>query len=220
MNEKEQLIRTGRHLLAAQLAWGTSGNMSARIDTDTMIITASGTQMGNLNSDDFVECEIFTGKVTGTKKASKETPMHIGIYREREDINAVLHSSPFYATLFSCSDTPIDSRLFVETMYYLENIAYVDYFHPGAQELADAIMKSAKAANVIIMRHHGVVILDKNISEAIVRLETLEMACRMILQAKASGVRLNSISDAVVKSFLEDSGYRPRQIPPAKQVKA
>lgn len=220
MNAKEQLVQAGQHLFANQLAWGTSGNMSARVNQDVMIITASGTHMGKLSLDDFTQCEIASGKVTGTKKASKETPMHLGIYRERQEVNAVLHSSPFYATLCACSDMAIDSQLFVESMYYLENIAYVDYFHPGTQELADAITEKAKEANIIIMRHHGVVVFDKNISEAIVRLETLEIVCKMLLQAKASGIQLHRIPEAVVKSFLEDSGYRPRQIPPAKrQVK-
>lgn len=217
MIDKEQLIQAGQYLFTNQLAWGTSGNMSVRVNADTMLITASGTHMNRLNLDDFTECEIVSGKVTGTKKASKETPMHLGIYREREDINAVLHSSPFYVTLFSCSDMTIYSRLFVESMYYLENIAYVDYFHPGTQQLADAITAKAKETNIIIMRHHGVVVFDKNISEAIIRLETLEMVCRMILQAKASGVQLSMLSEGVVKSFLEESGYRPRQLPSAKK---
>ncbi len=212
MKEIEQLIEVGRHLLANQLAWGTSGNMSARLDDDAMTITASGTHMGKLAEKDFVECEILTGKVIGSRKASKETPLHIGIYQQRKDVGAILHSSPFYTTMFACSDMEIYSKLFVESIYYLENIAYVDYYHPGSQELADTITEQAPNANIIIMRHHGVVVFDKNISEALVRLETLEMVCKMILQAKASGIQLNLMPDQVVKSFLEDSGYRPRQL--------
>jgi L-fuculose-phosphate aldolase len=218
MKEIEQLIEVGRHLLSNQLAWGTSGNMSARVNRDVMTITASGTHMGNLKEDDFVECEIFTGKVTGTRKASKETPMHTGIYKQREDVGAILHSSPFYATMFACSDVPIESKLFVESMYYLENIAYVDYFHPGTQALADAIAEKALYADIILMRHHGVVVFDKTISEALVRLETLEMVCRMILQGKASGIELNMIPSKIVTDFLEKSGYRQRRIPP-KNIK-
>lgn len=49
-------------------------------------------------------------------------------------------------------------------------------------------------------------------NEAMMRLETLEMACRMILQAKASGVQLKSIPEHVVRSFLEDSLYKPRKV--------
>lgn len=214
MEEMEQLIEAGRYLLANQLAWGTSGNMSARISANEMVITASGTHMGKLQAGDFTKCEIASGKISGHRKASKETPMHIGIYRQREDIKAILHSSPFYSTMFACSNLTICSDLFVESMYYLENVAYVDYYHPGSMNLAEAIAEQSKYANIIIMRHHGVVIFDKSISEAMVRLETLEIVCRMILQASAAGVQLNRIPENVVKSFLEDSGYRSRQILP------
>lgn len=212
MDVKQQLIKAGRYMLTNQLAWGTSGNMSARINQDMMCITASGTFMGELGLDDFVECHINTGKTKGGRKASKETPFHLGIYRNRADVGAILHSSPFYTTLMACSNEPIHSALFIETMYYLEHVAYVDYYHPGSQDLADAIAEQAERANVVIMRNHGVVVFDDNVNEAMMRLETLEMACRMILQAKASGVTLKSIPEHVVHSFLEDSLYKPRKV--------
>ncbi|MGM7719828.1 class II aldolase/adducin family protein [Metabacillus sp. Hm71] len=211
MDTRQQLINTGHYLISNHLAWGTSGNISARIDKNRMAITASGTNMANLSMEDFVEFEIETGETKGKRKASKETPMHLGIYREREDVSAILHSSPFYTTLFACSNEPIFSELFIETMYYLENIAYVEYFHPGSQELADAVTKQAPNANIIMMRNHGVVVFDDSVSEAQMRLETLEMACRMILKAKESGVQLRKIPEKTVKSFLEDAFYKPRK---------
>ncbi|WP_201004009.1 class II aldolase/adducin family protein [Paenibacillus glycanilyticus] len=215
MNQRQKLIAAGKYLLANQLAWGTSGNISARINDEQMIITASGTFMGNLSEEDFAEVNIVTGNTEGKRKASKETPFHLGIYRERKDVGAVLHSSPFYTTMFSCADEPILSELFIETMYYLENIAYVDYYHPGTQELADAITEQAGKANIIMMRNHGVVVYDDTIDEALMRLETLEMACRMIVTAKSAGIALKRIPDQVVKSFLEDSKYKPRKQLPA-----
>ncbi|MFP7176905.1 class II aldolase/adducin family protein, partial [Priestia filamentosa] len=170
MNYKQQLMNTGKYLISNQLAWGTSGNISVRTDPDEMLITASGTYMANLSEDDFVKFNISTGQNYSERKASKETPMHLGIYQKREDINAVLHSSPFYTTLFSCSNEAIISKLFVETMYYLEDIAYVDYFHPGSQELAEAVTAQASNANIIIMKNHGVVVLDESLLEAQMRL--------------------------------------------------
>jgi L-fuculose-phosphate aldolase len=211
MDERQQLITTGHYLMSNHLAWGTSGNISARLDENRMVITASGTFMADLGMEDFVECRIDTGEKEGARKASKETPMHLGIYRERKDVNAILHSSPFYTTLFACSNEPILSELFIETMYYLENIAYVDYYHPGSQELADEVSEKAPEANIIMMRNHGVVVFDDRLSEARMRLETLEMTCRMILKAKESGVQLRRIPEKTVQGFLEDSHYKPRK---------
>ena len=211
MNPKLELIKAGKYMIKQQLAWGTSGNLSMRLDSDNMLITASGTKMAELSEDDFVQWNIQTGVATGERKASKETPMHSGIYANRPDAQAILHSSPFYTTLFACSDEKIVSELFIETMYYLEDIAYVDYFHPGTKNLGQAIAEQSSSANIVMMRNHGVVVFDDSISDALMRLETLEMTCRMILKAKECGITLTKIPDQVVTSFLEDSRYKPRK---------
>lgn len=211
MNVKQELIQAGKYLIYHKLAWGTSGNLSRRLNNEHMLITASGTKMAELTEDDFVQWNIQTGEKLGARKASKETPMHSGIYANRPDANAILHSSPFYTTLFACSNEKIHSELFIETMYYLEHIAYADYFHPGTAELGQAIAEQALSANIIMMRNHGVVVFDDTIGDALMRLETLEMACRMMLKAKEAGVKLTLIPDQVVTSFLENSHYKPRK---------
>jgi ribulose-5-phosphate 4-epimerase/fuculose-1-phosphate aldolase len=206
-----ELIDTGKYLLKHRLAWGTSGNLSARIDKDYMIMTASGTNMGELLEDDFVNCRIDTGDWSGHRKPSKEIPMHKGIYQKRADAKAIVHSSPFYITLFTCSNEEILSDLFVETMYYLENISYIPYFHPGSEELGIAVMEKAGESNIIMMRNHGVILFDTTIRESLMRLETLEMTCKLILHAKQANVPLNRIPDKVVGEFLNNGIYKPRK---------
>lgn len=205
------LIDAGKYMLENNLAWGTSGNISLRLDENNMLITASGTYMGGLASNDFVVFNIETEEYKGSRKASKETPIHSGIYKNRPDIQAVVHSSPFYTTLMACSDEPILSDLFIETMYYLEKIAYVDYFHPGSIQLGQKIAEKALTANVIIMKNHGVTVIDDSMSEALMRLETLENACKMLITSKAAGIKLTEIPEKVVHEFLEDSKYKPRK---------
>lgn len=211
MDAKLALIEAGLYLQNNQLAWGTSGNMSVRLDDEHMLITASGTKIGALTPEDIIVSNIHTGAYTGVRKASKETPMHSGIYKKRADVKAVIHSSPFNATFLSCTDVEIQSNLFIETMYYLENIAYVEYFHPGTIELGEAIAQKACEANIIIMKNHGVVVFDESLEEAKMRLETLEMACRMMFAAKTCGVPLVGLSNETVKSFLDESLYKPRK---------
>ena len=208
----QQLIDAGKYLLANQLAWGTSGNISARLDDERMLITASGTQMGDLKPDDIALCNFETGLWEGNRKPSKEVPMHTGIYQVRKDANVILHSSPFYTTLIASSEEPIVSELFVETMYYLEDVAYVDYFHPGSVELSEAVKEQAENGHVIILKNHGVILFDDSFSDAIMRLDTLEMACRMIVTAKSAGFKLTKIPDQVVSDFLENARYKPRKL--------
>jgi len=207
----QQLIETGKYMLAHQLAWGTSGNVSARMDDTQMLITASGTELGNLQLDDFSLCNVASGTSEGSRKPSKEVPMHIGIYQTRKDAHVVLHSSPFYTTLMASSEEPIVSELFIETMYFLEDVAYVDYVHPGTAALGDAVKEQSTYAHVIILKNHGVILFDDSFADAKMRLETLEMACRMIVTAKSAGIPLRKIADGVVRDFLDSAKYKPRK---------
>ncbi|MGH8021399.1 MAG: class II aldolase/adducin family protein [Opitutaceae bacterium] len=113
---ERQLIETGREMLARQPAWGASGNLSARTGVDSMVASASGIALGAMSSGDFVAVRVSDGHWEGARKPSKELPMHLGIYRQREDARVVLHSSPPCTTLIACSHETIPSEIFVEAI--------------------------------------------------------------------------------------------------------
>jgi L-fuculose-phosphate aldolase len=211
LNEACQgLQAAGRYMLENDLAWGNAGNISARLDPDRYLITASGTRLGELASDDFVECSL-DGSFSGNRKPSKETPMHRAIYEQRPEIGAVLHASPFYITLVACADIQVPGDLFIEDMYYLERIEHVAYFHAGSSELGAAVYEKARLANILFLDNHGVLVYDTSIREALMGLQTLEMVCRMVITARSAGFELRSLPAATVIDFLEHSGYRPRR---------
>jgi len=207
---REQLQAAGRYMLDNDLAWGNAGNLSARLGPDSYLITASGTRLGELKDDDFVECS-FDGALSGDRKPSKETPMHRAIYEQRPEIGAVLHASPFFSTLIACADIQPPAVLFVEDMYYLERVERVDYFHPGSPHLGEAVRAKARQANILFLDNHGVLVYDTSIQEALNGLHTLEMVCRMAITARSAGLELRSLPVATVADFLENSGYRPRR---------
>lgn len=216
MNDKDnlrtQLAHAGRYLLEHELTWGNSGNLSARTAADRYLITASGTQLGALGADDFVECPLSSPvPPVYARKPSKEMPMHAAVYQARPEINAILHASPFYSTLIACSDLDIPGDLFVENMYYVERVARVDYFHPGSAELGAAVGRQATAANILLLNNHGVLVYDSSISEALMALHTLELTCRMVLAARGAGVAFNHLPPSTVTDFLTNAGYRPRR---------
>jgi L-fuculose-phosphate aldolase len=208
-----QLRDTGRYMLDNGLAWGNAGNISARVDEDRYLITASGTDMGELSETDFALCSIASGSAVqpGGPKPSKEVPMHQAVYELRPEINAVLHASPFYSTMAACSGEPIPADWFVEAMYYLERIERVPYYHPGSRELGDAVKAKVGSANILLLENHGVLVYDTSLREARMSLHTLEMVCRMLAASKSAGVEMRSLPARAVDSFLNESGYRPRR---------
>ena len=208
---RRELQAAGRYLLANELAWGNAGNLSARLGPGRGLITASGTRLGELGDDDFAEFGWAGERVEESRKPSKEVPMHRAVYEARPDVHAVLHASPFYATLLACTDSPVRADLFVEDMYYLERVRRVRYEHPGSAALGEAVREQAASANVLLLENHGVLVYDTSVREALMGLHTLEMVCRMTVTAGAARLSLRSLPPATVESFLTQSGYRPRR---------
>lgn len=204
------LQAAGHYMLGNDLAWGNAGNISARLGPDRYLITASGTRLGDLKDDDFVECS-FDGSFSGDRKPSKETPMHRAIYQQRPEIDAILHASPIYSTLVACAEIDVPANLFVEDMYYLERVEHVDYFHPGSPELGEAVRAKARQANILFLDNHGVLVYDTSIQEALMGLQALEFVCRMAITARSARFEFRSLPVSTVGDFLEKSGYRPRR---------
>ncbi|GIN69784.1 hypothetical protein J14TS2_02590 [Bacillus sp. J14TS2] len=208
---RRQLQEVGTYMMDHDLAWGNAGNISARTAEDHFLITASGTYLGELLADDFVEY-CFDGKrSTQDRKPSKEIPMHQAIYEERSDIHAILHASPFYSTLIACSDVEIPSEWFVESMYYLERCERVSYHHPGSTTLGEAVREKAAKANILFLENHGVLVFDTSVKEARMALQTLEFACRMFITANGASIPMKQLPENTVQDFLEHSGYKPRR---------
>ena len=209
---RRELQEAGRYLIVHGLTWGNAGNLSARVGPDAYLITASGTRLGELGDNDFVLVS-FGGTVEGGpgKKPSKETPMHQAVYEERPEIGAVVHAAPFYSTLLACSRDPLPADLFVEGMYYLERVGRAAYAHPGSTELGEEVRAAAHEANVLLLDNHGVLVYDSSVSEALMATHTLELACHMVVAARSAGMALHPLPPAVVRDFLEKSGYRPRR---------
>jgi 3-dehydro-4-phosphotetronate decarboxylase len=210
---KKQLRETGKYMMQYDLAWGNSGNISAKTEENSFLITASGTYLGDLDLEDFAECSIESGKsINSGRKPSKEVPMHLAIYESRPEIGAVLHASPLYSTMIASSNLDIPSAWFVESMYYLEKIERVPYANPGSMELGELVREKAKKANILLLENHGVLVYDTSLKEAKMALQTLEMACRMLLISQKAGVVLQELSEKEVHSFLQESGYKPRRM--------
>ncbi|HEO8419658.1 class II aldolase/adducin family protein [Niallia sp. FSL W8-0635] len=203
----KELQQTGSFMMNNQLAWGTAGNISARLDNNDFYVSASGTYLGELEYDDFSLCST-DGLVEG-KKPSKEFKMHQGIYEQRPEINAVLHASPFYSTLIACSDIDLPNNYFVEAMYYLEKVVRIPYKHPGSVDLAEVVTEHAKEGNVMLLENHGVIVYDVSLKEARMALQTLEYTAKMHITALKNGVNMQGLSNETVHDFIHHSGYKP-----------
>lgn len=93
-----EIISAGRFLAARGWVPATSGNFSRRIDADTIAITVSGADKGELTPDHVTTISVRAPLPAGV---SAETPVHVALYRSAADVGAVLHTHSVAATVVS-----------------------------------------------------------------------------------------------------------------------
>lgn len=192
------LIAAGRKVAAQKLSWGTSGNISARVDADSFVISATGVRLGELTEECLAACAITADRWEGARRPSVETGMHRAVYAARADVGAVLHCSPFHATLLACSAVAIDPNVSTDSVYYVGEIGRVGFELPGTPELAAAVAGAIGRVDAVLLESHGCLVAGGSLDEVVNRAEALEELCHMLV-AEAQGFELRRLAPADVE---------------------
>lgn len=177
----EQAQRVGKERL--QLC--SSGNLSWRVSENTALVSGTGSWLPRLARENVAVCEISTGNRIDGPKPSMESSFHLGVLRERKDVNVVLHFQSKYATTISCmKNKPANFNVVAEVSCYCgTEIPVLPYFRPGSPELAKAVTKAMIDHDTILLSKHGQVVCGKDFDDAYQKAVFFEFACGIILRA-------------------------------------
>ena len=183
MNGYEDFSKYCKLLYDKGLAPGCSGNASIR-KSSHIAITPSGVSMNDISIENIVEID-FNGNVIGKGKASSEKQMHCLIYKNRNDINAIIHThSPFLSTL-ALNGISIENSPIVELKYLFGGkVPIVEYNPPGSIELAENVAEALKTSNAVLMKNHGAIVIAKSIKDAFYAYDVLEYTAQVYFQEK------------------------------------
>lgn len=183
---KQELIEYGKLAGVKDFTPGFSGNLSARYG-DKIVITATGSANGYLREDDFAVIDFNGDVVEGVKKPSSEKMLHVKFYQDRPDINYILHVHAPYLTSFAAAGLEMNEDVLAEIVYCFGKIPLAKYALPGSEELVNNTSKYFKDYDVILMANHGVIIGDKDIQQAYLKLELCEAYAKTLICAKLLG---------------------------------
>lgn len=181
------MIDVGRRLYARGLVAASDGNLSARLEDGGILITASGTHLGELTQDDFVRVAADGTPVGAGRGPSSEMPLHLAVYRLRPEVRAVVHAHPPIATAFSYAGLPLDEPVIAEVVVTLGRIGRAPYATPGSPEGADAIAAVIAAHDAIMLERHGAVTVGATPLDAYWRMEKVEHAADILFRARMLG---------------------------------
>jgi len=162
----------------------SSGNLSWRIG-DEVLVSGTGSWVPSLTEDKVSICSLSTGEILNGVKPSMESGFHLGVLRERQDVNVVLHFQSHYATAVACmKKRPTNFNVTAEVPCHVgSEIPVIPYYRPGSKELAQAVITAMKEHNSILLLKHGQVVCGKDFNQAFERAMFFEMACRIVIQS-------------------------------------
>ena len=185
-NLREQLARVGQAVVRAGLVVGSGGNLSARESgADEFWVTAAGTWLDELDLGSFVAVTVSDGVVLDPARLrpTTELALHVATYRQRPDVNAIVHLHPQLAVLLDALGEQL-RLVTTDHSYYLRRVGRVPFHPPGSAELADAAAAAvADGTNCVILAHHGCSVLGESIEMAHRRAANLEEAARLTYRA-------------------------------------
>jgi len=172
---KSEIIQVGCRLYAAGLAVAKSGNLSARIDNENILITGSGTFLGQLKESDIVKLNLTNGKFEGELKPSSELALHSLVYKNFP-AKVVVHCHPPLVNGYFAVAKSLKAMSF-ETKFYLGSVPVVLQETPTVTDPAPVIA-ALKTNNLVVLKNHGTVAIADKFQDALSITEALEEAVK------------------------------------------
>jgi len=181
------IVAAGRRLGSRGLIAAGEGNLSARLDTDRLLVTPSGRHKDELTADDLVVVWLDhpdrEARSPSGLAPSSDLALHLAAYAARPDIGAYAHAHlPASMALTLAGERPDPAEL-PEMAGQLPRLAHVGLGTPGSAELAGwlaAALTEAPAPfpDAVVLERHGAVAVGPDPGAAADRLELVEVLCR------------------------------------------
>lgn len=181
----------------------SGGNISVRAAGDQAIaITPSGKPCLDLTLDDICVIDFEHNPLEGALSPSIEAAMHIGVYKHRSDVTAVVHTHQTYASVFSIINKQIPA-LFDEIIVEIgDMVEIIPYAFSGSAELVqNVIRKLNNNCHCYIIQNHGALCLGTSMNRAVKNTELLENVARIYYYGLLSGQKITTLSDAAIDHF-------------------
>ena len=183
----EEIVAVCCRLYDRGLIAGQDGNVSVRLENGNVLVTPAGLSKVDVTPDDLVELTPEGRQVTDGFAASSEVGMHLRIYRERQDVRAVVHAHPPVATAYGTVGRDFMDAVLPEVIFHLGRVPLVPFALPGTPALGDAMAPFLADHDAFLLASHGATTVGPSLRLAHQRMESLEHAARILSAAAQIG---------------------------------
>ena len=202
---RADIVEVGRRMYARAYTASNDGNISVRLGSDRLLMTPKSVCKGFMTPDMMVVTDLDGRKLQGDRDPSSEMLMHLEVYRQRPDVQAVVHAHPPIATGFAVAGIPLTRAVLAEVLTTLGSIPIAEYATPSTSELPEAVRKYIKAHDGMLLANHGALTVGGDLMSAYYKMETIEHFAKISLVARMLG-RENLIAREEVDRLQELRG--------------
>ena len=196
---RDDIIAIGEKLYGRGLVIASSGNLSARLDTDNILITSSGSALGNLEADNIIKVNLAKDENLNDKKLTSEFPLHSFIYKNFPQ-KVIIHCHPTLVNAYFAIYSDLKVLTF-ESKLYVGNIPVLNQDTPAVTK-PELVIEALKTSNLVILRNHGVVSIGDTFDQALNLIESLEEAVKTVAVARLFKKEILDDLDKELKSNL------------------
>jgi len=185
------------------VAW-TSGNVSQRDkDSGYVVIKPSGIRYEDLRPEHMVVVDLDGKVIEGTLKVSSDTASHLYIYRNRPDVNGVVHTHSTYATAFAAIGKPIPVYLTAQADEFGGPIPCGGFALIGGEEIGKVVIESIGDSKAVLLKNHGVFTIGSSAEAAVKAAVMVEDIAHTVWLALQMG-----LPDEIPPEMVEKLHYR------------
>lgn len=171
---KKEICEVGHKLYAKNFVAANDGNISVKIGPNEYYCTPTGVSKGSLTPDMIIKVDGEGRKLEGKLNPSSEIKMHMRVYKDRPDVNAVVHSHPPVATAFTVADIDLDQYILPEAVLTIGEVPTCDYGTPSTMEIPDSLEPYIQNHDAFLLRNHGALTVGCDLNKAMFTMEEVE----------------------------------------------
>ncbi len=204
----EAVLAAAKDMLRRNLVEGTAGNISARQEDGTIVITPSSVDYGQMTLDDLVVIDLdgSTLKAADGRSPSSEKLLHLACYKAFDDIGSVIHSHPVYATMFAIAHQDIPSCIDEFSIYVGGQVRCTKYAASGTADVGAEAVEALQGRGAALIANHGMVAVGPNPDKALHITALVERTAQIVQGARAVGTVV-PLPEKVDSGFASIYGY-------------
>ncbi len=201
--EKREMLKYGVYLDRYGLIALSGGNLSLRLSDGNFLVTPSGMIYEEMDTSDLVIVNADGEVVEGHRRPSVDTSAWLYVFKHRLDINAIIHTHQPYATAIGLVQDEFPCNLTTLANVARGSVRVCPYATTAHVELGEQVVEYLDDRLALILKHHGLVGVGKDLKEALYACIYTEEAAKTYVMARAMSNDVAELTQTQIDQAVE-----------------